>query len=201
MNVSPTLAADLDAEKTRCIILTRMGLGMPIAGFVYWLVYAFLVSRFRIDNAVYMAFFATGLVFPLGVGITRLLGGDLFARSPALTSLGLQLAALQLFFWPVIILLASIAPAWAPYAMACLFASHFLPYGWLYRSRGYMVLAILTAAATTVTVLVARGPVPQIVALVAAGSYLVAILVTWGEVAAVLRGAGATSPPREAVGA
>ena len=189
MNISSTLPADLDAEKTRCIVATRMGLGMPIAGMLYWLAYAFLVSRFRIDSAVYMAFFATGFIFPLGVGITRLLGGDLFAKSPALTSLGLQLAALQLFFWPVIIVLAGIAPRWAPYAMACLFASHFLPYGWLYRSRGYMLLAILTAAATTVTVIVARGPAPRVVPLVAAASYLVAILVIRAETSTVMRGA------------
>ena len=83
--------------------------------------------------------------------------------------------------------------------MACLFASHFLPYGWLYRSKGYMVLAILTAAATTATVLIARGPVPQIVPLVAAVSYLVAILITRAEVAAVMRGAGATAATSEAV--
>ena len=187
MHVSPTLPADLDAETTRCIRATRMGLGMPIAGMLYWIGVWAIVSNFRIESAVYLSFFATGVVFPIGVGVTRLLGGDLFAKSPALTSLGLQLAALQLFFWPVIIILASVAPRWTPYAMACLFASHFLPYGWLYRSKGYMVLAILTAVATTATVLIARGPVPNIVPLVAAASYLVAILIIRGEIAAAMR--------------
>ena len=71
--------------------------------------------------------------------------------------------------------------------MACLFASHFLPYGWLYRSKGYMLLAILTAVATTVTVIAARGPAPQVVPLVAAASYLVAIVVIRNEVAEVMR--------------
>ena len=117
-----------------------MGIGMPLAGMLFWLLYAVLVSQFRIQSAVYLSFFATGLVFPLGFGLTRLAGGDLFAKSPALTPLGLQLAAVQLFFWPVIIVLARIAPEWAPYVMAVLFGSHFLPYGWLYRSRGYMAL-------------------------------------------------------------
>jgi len=39
----------------------------------------------------------------------------------------------------------------------------------------------VTAAATTATVLFARRPAPQIVPLVAAASYLVAILITWGK--------------------
>ena len=178
---------ELEAEKTRCIRLTRMGLGLPIAGFLFWLLYAFLLWRFRLQGAVYLSFFATGLVFPLGIALTRMLGGDLFARSPSLTPLGLMLAAVQLFYWPVLILLAAIAPAWTPYVMAVLFGSHFLPYGWLYRSRGYMTLAILTAAATTATVLVARGPAPQAIPFVAAACHLVSILVIHAEVRAALR--------------
>lgn len=182
----------LRAEQNRVIRVTRMGLGMPIAGMVYWLAFAFLVSRYEIQSAVYMSFFATGLVFPLGVLFTRMLGGDLFAKSPALGTLGVQLAAVQIFYWPVIIILASLAPRWTPYCMAVMFGSHFLPYGWLYRSRGYMVLTILTTVATTATVLIARGPAPQIVPLVAAASYLVSILITRGEIAAVMR----TAPAR-----
>ena len=64
---STAFRAELEAERDRCIRLTRMGIGMPVAGFVYWLVFAWLVSRFRIDSAVYMAFLATGAVFPLGM--------------------------------------------------------------------------------------------------------------------------------------
>ncbi len=183
----PAVLPELEVEKTRLLRATRMGIGMPLAGMLFWLLYAVLVSKFRIESAVYLSFFATGLVFPLGFGLTRLAGGDLFAKSPALTPLGLQLAAVQLFFWPVIIVLARVAPEWAPYVMAVLFGSHFLPYGWLYRSRGYMALTILTTLATTATVLVARGPAPQSVPLVAAGSYLVAILMIRAELAKAMR--------------
>ena len=188
LTAAPAVLPELEAEKTRVIRATRMGVGMPIAGMLYWLAYAVLVSQFEIQRAVYMSFFATGLVFPLGVLFTRMAGGDLFTKSPALTALGLQLAAVQLFYWPVMTILASIAPRWTPYCMAVMFCSHFLPYGWLYRSRGYMVLAILTAAATTATVLIARGPAPQVVPLVAAGSYLVSILMIRAETEKTLRG-------------
>jgi len=187
LTAAPAVLPELEAEKTRVIRLTRMGIGMPIAGMVYWLGYAVLVSQLPIQSAVYMSFFATGLVFPLGILFTRMAGGDLFTRSPPLTALGLQLAAVQIFFWPVITILASVTPRWTPYCMAVLFGSHFLPYGWLYRSRGYMVLTILTTLATTATVLIARGPAPQIVPLVAAASYLVAILMIRAETAKAMR--------------
>jgi uncharacterized protein DUF7010 len=194
----PSRLPELEAEQERCIRLTRMGMGMPIAGTLFWLGYAFLLWRFKLESAVYLSFAATGLVFPLGILFTRLVGGDLFAKSPALTPLGLLLAGIQLFYWPVIIVLASVAPAWTPYCMAVLFGSHFLPYGWLYRSKGYMLLAVLTAVATTVTVIVARGPVPQVVTLVAAACYVVSILVVRSEVAAVMRGGSAPAPARAA---
>jgi len=184
---APAVLPELEAEKTRVIRLTRMGVGMPIAGMVYWIAVAVLVAQFPIKSAVYMAFFATGAVFPLGILFTRLFGGDLFTKSPALTGLGLQLAAVQLFFWPVMTILASVAPNWTPYCMAVLFGSHFLPYGWLYRSRGYMLLTVLTTVATTATVLIARGPVPGIVPLVAAGCYLVSVIVIRMETAKALR--------------
>lgn len=184
---SDHLVTELEAERLRLIRLTRMGIGMPIAGMLFWLVFAALVSRFKIDGAVVLGFFATGLVFPVGAGITRLLGGDLFARSRTFTSLGLILAAVQLFYWPVILVVYRIAPVWVPYAIAVLFGSHFLPYLWLYRSRGYALLAILTTLATTATVLVARGPAPLAVTLVAAGCYFVSLFVIRAEVAAAVR--------------
>jgi hypothetical protein len=184
---SDHLVTELEAERLRLIRLTRMGIGMPIAGMMFWLVFAALVARFKIDGAVVLGFFATGLVFPVGAGITRLLGGDLFARSRTFTSLGLILAAVQLFYWPVILVIFRIAPLWVPYAIAVLFGSHFLPYLWLYRSRGYALLALLTTLATTATVLVARGPAPLAVTLVAAGCYFVSLFVIRAEVAAAVR--------------
>ena len=63
---------------------------------IYWLAYAVLVSQFKIQSAVYLASFATGFVFPLGILFTRMAGGDLFAKSPSLTPLGrLALPALR----------------------------------------------------------------------------------------------------------
>lgn len=52
MNAHSGLLPELEVEKTRCIRETRMGVGMPIAGMLWWLVYAFLVSHYRIDSAV-----------------------------------------------------------------------------------------------------------------------------------------------------
>lgn len=180
--MSATFLAALDAERDRLADHTRRGIGMPAAGMLYWLAVAVLLRTLPQSTALFAAFCATGAVFPVGAVLTRLAGGDLFARSPALTPLGLILAAVQLFYWPVIVLVYQVAPAWTPWTMAILFGSHFLPYAWLYRSRGY---AFLTAATTVVLVagaLISGGALSLEAPLLAAACYAVAVAILWGEV-------------------
>jgi len=171
----------LVAERDRLGRLTRRGIGMPIAGMLYWLAVALLVRRLPQSTSLVWAFILTGPVFPVGAALTRLLGGNLFAKSPALTPLGLQLAALQLFFWPVVIVVFRQAPDWTPFTLAVLFGSHFLPYWWLYGSRAYALLSILVATVLSAAVLITRSPLYLMVPPITAGCYAVAIGMLWVE--------------------
>ena len=169
-------------ERDRLSLLTRKGIGMPVAGLIYWLAVALILRRFHLQTGLVISFFATGAVFPLGALLTRIMGGDLFAKSAVLTPLGLQLAAVQLFYWPIIVLIFRHLPEWTPFAMAVLFGSHFLAYGWLYRSPAYAVLAGLTTVAVTVAVLATQRPLFAEIPLIAAGCYAVACVLLAREV-------------------
>ncbi len=140
MNHSPFQLA-LDHERDRMAVATRRGLGMPIAGLMFWLAFATLEATRAPATAALLAFFATGLVFPIGYAITRALGGDLFDKSP-LAKVGMIFNFSQFAFWPVLIVVYRSDPTLVPFAMGVLFGSHFLGYGWLYRSRGYWTLGI-----------------------------------------------------------
>lgn len=177
-----TGAPPLAAERALLARLTKRGLGMPLAGLCYWIAVSAILANFPLKRALVISFAATGAVFPLGALLTRAFGGDLFAKSPTLTPLGLQLAAVQLFYWPVIIVLFRLAPEWTPFAIAVLFGSHFLPYWWFYESRGYALLAVLTIVASCTAVLVSGSPLTQTMPLIAAGCYAVACAVVWIEV-------------------
>lgn len=178
---------DIDLERDRLASMTRKGIGMPVAGLLYWLTVAVLLRTFPERTGLIYAFFATGVVFPVGALLTRLVGGDLFAKSPTLTPLGLQLAAIQLFYWPVIIVVFRAAPEWTPFAMAVLFGSHFLPYWWLYRSRAYAMLAVLTTVACSIVVIVAGNALFSIIPLIAASCYAVSTVALGIEVASQRR--------------
>jgi hypothetical protein len=171
----------LEAERTRIALLTRRGIGMPMAGFLFWIAMALFVRTLPERTALVYSFFATGAVFPLGILFTRLAGGDLFVKSAVFTNLGLQLAVLQIFFWPIIIIVFGTARSWTPYVMAVLFCSHFLPYNWLYRSRAYAFLAVGTGAITTAVAIALRSSLFLWAPLIAAGCYAIAVAMLWRE--------------------
>ncbi len=184
MDNDPTLP-DFVAERARLSRATRKGIGMPIAGMVYWIAVAVVLrSELPIDTALVLCFALTGPVFPAGYAITKALGGDLFAKSTSLTPIGVQLAALQLFYWPVILVVFYQVPEWTPFTLAVLFGSHFLPYGWMYGSRGYPFLTVSLAVVMCAGVLVTGGPMFTLVPLLSAGCYAVAVGILWSEIRA-----------------
>ena len=130
---------------------------------------------------------ARSMVFPIGYALMKAFGGDLFAKSSTLTPIGIQLAALQLFFWPIIIVVFRNAPEWTPFTLAVLFGSHFLPYGWMYESRGYPFLTVSLAVTMCVGAIVTGGPMYLAVPWLAAACYAIAIGILWTEVAALKR--------------
>ena len=186
--MSDLALAEFEYERARLAHATRKGIGMPVAGMLFWVAAAFVLRTFDSPGALVICFVLTGPVFPLGYAITRLAGGDLFAKSPTLTPLGIQLAALQLFYWPVIIVVFRQAPVWTPFTMAVLFGSHFLPYGWLYRSRAYMALTVSVALILSVGVLVTRSPLYHETPILAAGCYAAVVLMLWREIRGMASG-------------
>jgi len=159
---------------------TKKGAGLPIAGLLYWISVSMLLRGMPVRGAMLWSFVLTGAVFPIGLALTAWFGGRLFEKH-AFSSLGGVLAATQLAYWPVIILVWIRIPEWTPFTMAVLFGSHFLPYAWLYRSRAYAVLAISTVLVTTVAVMVARQPLMTTIPLIAAGCYAVSTVLLMRE--------------------
>ncbi len=114
-------------------------------------------------------------MFPIGVAISKMIGADLFSKGHPQTRLGMTLNFVQFAYWPILVLVFKVAPEWTSYVMAVLFGSHFLPYGWFYRSAGYTALGIGSIVVPTVLVL-AGVRAPEHVALAMAAMYVACVV-------------------------
>lgn len=127
-------------NRDELIRFTKRGVGFPFAGLIVMAVCAFAVNIFPQRLALLTAIFATGSTFPIAFLISKLFGVNPFAKFPPLSSLGTVLACTQFLYWPVLILVMQVTPDWFPFALAVLFGSHFIPFGWLYKSKAYYFL-------------------------------------------------------------
>jgi hypothetical protein len=166
---------ELDRLRDEIAGITRRGIGMPIAGMLYWLAMAGVGAGWPPKLAATGFFFATGAVFPVGWALTRAAGGDLMGKGHALNKLGGLLNAVQFFYWPVIIAVYFRATELVPFTMATLMVSHFLPYGWFYRSRGYAVLGILGPLTAVTLQLAAPDHAFVVIPLAMAACYALAV--------------------------
>lgn len=168
-------AVNLDDMRDDIARITHRGIGMPAAGIAYWLACAELLHVLPLAKALFFCFVATGVVFPLGLAISKWIGADLFSKGHPLTRLGATLNFVQFAYWPIIVLVSQTAPEWTIYAMAVLFGSHFLPYGWFYRSAGYIGLGVGSIVVPTALVL-AGVRAPEHIALAMAAMYAACVV-------------------------
>jgi len=177
------MATPIDHARDELARRTQRGLGMPLAGLVFWLAMAGLdaFSTLPPKTLALAMFFGTGAVFPLGWALTRALGGDLMAKHPQLTPLGMTLNFIQFAYWPALLAVYGREPLLVPLLMGTLFGSHFIPYGWFYRSRGYTVLGIGCVVSSTLVQLVWPQQAFTAIPLACAASYAFGAALVAGE--------------------
>lgn len=129
-------------NRDELIRFTKKGIGFPFAGLIVMCVCAIAINVLPQRQALITTVIVTGSTFPIAFFISKIFGVNPFAKLPPLTSLGTVLACTQFLYWPVLILIMQLVPNWFPFALAILFGSHFIPFGWLYKSLAYYFLGI-----------------------------------------------------------
>ena len=146
------VAAALSAARRDLWARTGGGLAFILAGMLLWTGLG-IVGLTGADprSAALVYLWATGLVFPLALVIGRLLGHDVLTRANPLAMLGAYLSGMQVLFFPVLLWAYLHQPSVVPWVLGTLTGAHFLPFGWLYASRAYVVgagLGVAVAAGT-----------------------------------------------------
>jgi hypothetical protein len=140
----------LSELKVDIALQAKKGVGFIWAGGVYWGGMTGIGYFLSPETAALLFILGMGIVFPLAFLFSKLIDASVVTSDHPLSSLGGQIAALNGLFLPVMIVVYVHIPAWTPFTMAVLGGAHFLPYGWLYDSTGYVVLSLGVALGSTV---------------------------------------------------
>src|SRR5699024_2205532 len=82
--------------------------------------------------------------------ISKVLKINFLANNNPLSVIGGLIGGIQVFFAPLIILVALNQPDWIPFVVGILTGAHFLPYTSIYDSRAYLFQTVATVGIVTV---------------------------------------------------
>ncbi len=146
----------LAKEKRRIFVAGRGGVSLPAAGALYWTalgIAGFFLSEY---SWCLFALFTSGLIFPLGILLSKPLGANLFVESP-LANIWLPA------FTPVFLSFGITIPAFyvdtslVPLTLAVGMSLHWPVFGWLYDRPVFSVHAVARVVAVTLIWLLLPG--------------------------------------------
>ncbi|SEJ75436.1 hypothetical protein SAMN04488127_2707 [Bhargavaea ginsengi] len=141
---------DLQSLKQDLALRNKNGLPFLLSGIVVWtlITAAFLLPiELRLQNIALLAL--TGLLFPVAIGLAGLLKADWKSEDNPLGSLGLVCNLAQFAYFPLVFWALGSRPEAMVFVFAVIAGAHFLPYGWLYDTKAYYIMAPVMAIVST----------------------------------------------------
>ncbi|SOC39246.1 DUF7010 family protein [Ureibacillus acetophenoni] len=122
-------------------VRTKKGVSMYYVGTVYWLllgIIGFIQMHPKLLGLIYLI--GAGMIFPLGILVSKVMKIDLFANNNPLSTLSGVLGGMQVLFAPILIIIFMEKVEWLPFFVAVLTGAHFLPFAILYKSNAIFFL-------------------------------------------------------------
>jgi hypothetical protein len=142
---------NIEKVKLDLVIRTQRGIVMFYIGAVYWFILwilSFVHMPIKLLGLLYLI--GAGMLFPLGVLLSRLLKIDFMAKDNPLSNIAGLIGGIQLFFAPILVLIFLEKIEWLPFFAAILTGAHFFPFTALYNSKGYVFQTISVVLLTTI---------------------------------------------------
>lgn len=160
----------MDINEMRADIAQRgkKGLHFILASIVIWsgvsIIWTIPVKDVLTRNL--LTFCVTAPLMPIAYLISRLIRAEFSSAGNPLNSLGLLFSLNQYLYLLIAMWVYPTVPEKMVMVIAMIFGAHLLPYGWLYQSRAYTVMAVLISLGALI--IGNLGP-PAVLAAVMAG--------------------------------
>ena len=126
----------------------KKGLHFILASIIIWLaVFLIHLTSLPILTRNLLTFCFTAPLLPLAYLISKIIKADFTNKGNPLTNLGLLFSLNQMLYLLIAMWVYPTVPEKMVMVVAMIFGAHLLPYSWLYRSRSYLVMAVIIPVA------------------------------------------------------
>ena len=142
---------NLNELRLDCAIKQKKGLHFILASIIIWTAVLFVhLTTLPILTKNLLTFCFTAPLMPLAYLISKVIKVDFTNKGNPLTNLGVLFSLNQMLYLLIAMWVYSTVPEKMVMVLAMIFGAHLLPYGWLYLSKTYSVLAIIIPLAVLI---------------------------------------------------
>jgi len=135
---------NLEEMRLDCAVKQKKGLHFILASIIIWSAVLFIhLSSLSILSKNLLTFCFTAPLMPIAYMISRIIKVDFTNKDNPLTNLGVLFSLNQMIYLLIAMWVYPTVPDKMVMVLAIIFGAHLLPYGWLYKSKSYMVLSII----------------------------------------------------------
>jgi hypothetical protein len=142
---------NLDEMRLDSAIKQKKGIHFILASVIIWIaVMVIHLTTFNILTKNLLTFCFTAPLMPLAFMISKIIKVDFTNKDNPLTNLGVLFSANQILYLLIAMWIYNAVPEKMVMVLAMIFGAHLLPYGWLYKSKSYIVLSIVIPIAALI---------------------------------------------------
>ena len=134
----------LEELRLDCAAKQKRGLHIIMASVITWAaVLCVHLSPLPILTKNLLTFFCTAPLLPVSYLISKIIKVDFQNKANPLTNLGVLFSINQIVYLLIAMWVFSAIPGKMLMVLAMIFGAHLMPYGWLYKSKVYLVLSVV----------------------------------------------------------
>ncbi len=135
---------NLEEMRLDCAVKQKKGLHFILASVIIWgAVFVVHLTSFPILTKNLLTFCFTAPLMPLAYMISKIIKVDFTNKGNPLTNLGVLFSLNQMLYLLIAMWVYPTVPEKLVMVLAMIFGAHLMPYGWLYKSKSYIVLSVI----------------------------------------------------------
>lgn len=133
---------NVDELRFELAIKSKNGTAFLFAATIAWsIILVIYLLPIEISSKNILTLYVTGILFPLAILISKVIKADWKIDENPFSKLALFLNLAQLMYFPILFWSLAKSPSQMVVFFAIITGAHIFPYGWLYKSKAYTIMA------------------------------------------------------------